>query len=71
MLPFYPYKNSKITKQKKRPFFVPTNKPSTGRNTGNWLVFKPIRNVEVSVLVHILVRYILVVPADMIQYHLP
>ena len=57
MLPFYPYRNSKITKKKKNAFYVPASKPSIGRNAQNWPIFKPVRNVRVSVLAHILVRY--------------
>jgi len=60
----------KKKKKKKKLIFVPTNTPDTGQNTWNQPVqpvFKPVWNVDVSVLVW----YIPTVLAGMVRYRPP
>ena len=59
-LPFYPYKNFKITKllKKKKAFFflVAVDMLGTDRNARNWPIqpiFELVLNVEVSVPMHV------------------
>ena len=55
-LPFCLYKNSKITKLKKKKFLSVS--AGNAQNQPIWLVFKPVRNIDISILVYVPVWYI-------------
>ena len=57
-LPFFPYKNSKITKLKKKKKKLLSVPVGNAQNQPIWLVFKPVRNIDISILVYVSVRYI-------------
>ena len=60
-LPFCPYKNLKITnleKRKKKAFFCSDQYAQYQPKCLKSAVFKPVQNVNILVLVHVLVRYI-------------
>ena len=61
--------NWKKRKKEKKSLFL--YRSIRSKLAGTQLVFKPIQNIDVSVLVHVSVQYIPQVPANTVRYQPP